>query len=562
MPPKYFEQSFLKNYRDYASRPKNQLKAAGYKPVITYITRNIGAGEMKLFPETKWINDKGEEIVIDPSAIEQAAQYVQQHPKKDASEVDSNYLLLGGLGLTRSLGGILWNGLKTSLPYLSARTWVSKVPYLTTKAATAIDAGIMGSTTGASINDMWQNGPTVGNVLGTTLGLGGLAFEAAPTVTRGIQNFKNRFTSDGWFTIGNKQYRPSMQTLSMGFPAMESRSSIKVVDQASDISKYINKFDVVFKANNGTIRRYPKGNMRGAQIISESEYNKLVKQQGFTSSRTFTPQKDVDNLDFDESYLFEEEINPILENFNRYIGKENIDVYKPVSKNWDELSNDQKILAQNLKNHGIDLDQVDVEDLKTALNLRREDIIGQRPQDRFNIASTVNSGGVNIDAYNKRSIIGDGQFALNRETKDSWFPLMINRFSSADNFNIPYVSEQIYNGAINTSQQFGLKGIESGGMLLSPAQTNKVWNRFYPKRKQISSDGIWETNLGKTTKNPVYLLDETSSNNYPTKALPFDPTIIDKSGKMNIDWNSKNIFKSLLPLTIFGGSTLFNNEKD
>lgn len=51
-------------------------------------------------------------------------------------------------------------------------------------------------------------------------------------VTKGYNKFINpffkRFTSDGWFTIGNKQYRPSMSTLSVGFPVVESRPAWKL----------------------------------------------------------------------------------------------------------------------------------------------------------------------------------------------------------------------------------------------------------------------------------------------------------------------------------------------
>lgn len=74
-------------------------------------------------------------------------------------------------------------------PYLTARGWLaatqatgSTPAWLTPTTATAIDATLAGSATGASINDMRENGPTVGNVLGTALGVGGLAYEAAPTL--------------------------------------------------------------------------------------------------------------------------------------------------------------------------------------------------------------------------------------------------------------------------------------------------------------------------------------------------------------------------------------------
>lgn len=87
---------------------------------------------------------------------------------------------------------------KNVAPYLSARGWLGATQaagntpaWLTPTSATAIDAALAGSATGASINDMRENGPTVGNVLGTSLGLGGLAFEAVPTVMEGYTAARN-----------------------------------------------------------------------------------------------------------------------------------------------------------------------------------------------------------------------------------------------------------------------------------------------------------------------------------------------------------------------------------
>lgn len=75
------------------------------------------------------------------------------------------------------------------LPYMSANGWLQATQatgttpwWLTPTTATAIDATLAGSATGASIYDMYKNGPSVENVTGTALGLGGLAFEAAPTI--------------------------------------------------------------------------------------------------------------------------------------------------------------------------------------------------------------------------------------------------------------------------------------------------------------------------------------------------------------------------------------------
>ena len=100
-------------------------------------------------------------------------------------------------------------------PYLTANGWlkstqaVGNTPaWLTPKVATAIDATLAGSGTAASVDDMRQNGPTVGNVLGTTLGVGGLVYEAAPTIMEGASLAKRIYDNgtlwDKYTTLGGR----------------------------------------------------------------------------------------------------------------------------------------------------------------------------------------------------------------------------------------------------------------------------------------------------------------------------------------------------------------------
>ncbi|MDY2737857.1 hypothetical protein [Intestinibacter sp.] len=91
--------------------------------------------------------------------------------------------------------------LAKTAPYLSARGWLGATQaagntpaWLTPTSATAIDAALAGGATGMSVNDMTQNGPNVGNVIGTTLGTVGLGVEAAPTVTEGYNTVRNIIT--------------------------------------------------------------------------------------------------------------------------------------------------------------------------------------------------------------------------------------------------------------------------------------------------------------------------------------------------------------------------------
>lgn len=66
---------------------------------------------------------------------------------------------------------------------------------------------------------------------GATIGLGNKVLNLTkPLVQQGYGIFQNgvnsiqgRFSPGGWFTLGNKQYRPSMSTLSSGFPVIESK---------------------------------------------------------------------------------------------------------------------------------------------------------------------------------------------------------------------------------------------------------------------------------------------------------------------------------------------------
>lgn len=94
---------------------------------------------------------------------------------------------------------------------------------------------------------------------GATIGLGNKVFNLTrPLVQQGYGVFQNginsiqgRFSPGGWFTLGNKQYRPSMSTLSSGFPVIESRPAwqlqelpgfqIKSLFKGSPLEKQLSK---------------------------------------------------------------------------------------------------------------------------------------------------------------------------------------------------------------------------------------------------------------------------------------------------------------------------------
>lgn len=147
-------------------------------------------------------------------------------------------------------------------PYLSARGWLAATQaagntpaWLTPTSATAIDAALAGGTTGVSVNDMIQNGPTVGNALGTTLGVGGLAYEAAPTVMEGYTAARNALRP----TIVGMQMRKmplnKIQStelpLNVGWGPRQTLSVTHKSDKASPLLLYNKqRFDVLNEGAN------------------------------------------------------------------------------------------------------------------------------------------------------------------------------------------------------------------------------------------------------------------------------------------------------------------------
>lgn len=130
----------------------------------------------------------------------------------DPSENGANWLTAGGLGVVRATPFIA-EGLSEVLPYTTARGQLAlrgaNAPaWLTPKSAALIDASMIGIPTGTSINDMRENGPTVSNVTGTALGVGGLAFEAVPTVMEGYSAAKRIYDNgtlwDKYTTFGGR----------------------------------------------------------------------------------------------------------------------------------------------------------------------------------------------------------------------------------------------------------------------------------------------------------------------------------------------------------------------
>lgn len=158
------------------------------------------------------------------------------------------------------------------------------------------------------------------------------------------------------------------------------------------------------------------------------------------------------------------------------------------------------------------------------------------------------------------------------------------------------VYERGLNSAIDAAHSDALSGVVSGEELLSAPQQYHVLQKFR-HRVKLSNDGSHSNEslvLSKRRKDnkdfklrktkeatsmldlrkagntiyktfyngPVYRL-ESPTFHVPTKSTAFNPTIIDRFGKMHIDWNNPDIYKSLFPIGLTGaGIYKFGNSEN
>ena len=214
-------------------------------------------------------------------------------------------MIAGAAGLTTA--PYMYNALKSIAPYLSANGWlqsttaVGNTPaWLTPTTATAIDATLAGSTTAGAINDMRQNGPSVGNVVGTAFGLGGLAFEAAPLATELYQRGKRAYDI---YQLGKnmntavKTWNGEKLPLNVGWGPRQTISVTHKSDQASPLSLYneqrwdvlnegANPFGIWFQGKLGI----PRTTNTGATPIKSE---KALKARQLFSRRPYTHSGDL-----------------------------------------------------------------------------------------------------------------------------------------------------------------------------------------------------------------------------------------------------------------------------
>ena len=117
------------------------------------------------------------------------------------------------------------------------------------------------------------------------------------------------------------------------------------------------------------------------------------------------------------------------------------------------------------------------------------------------------------------------------------------------------IQERLTNSAIDVAKQQEYEGVVSGEVLLSPERTIKMYPKYKYKRL-LDENGRyhWENHNPEMLEQSgsVYMLEKPTYETI-TKSQIFDPRIIDRNGKMKINWSKgATLFNSIAsPLTLY-----------
>ena len=217
--PDYFGDAWNRVQQNFANSPEGQriaLEARGWKRMPHFSTQPIGAGGRKSFEEETWTSPDSETTIVGPDALQQAMQYSQKYPVKDASQTIFNDLMAGGAGLWRGIGNGVFQLAQKWLPKLSfssASTAGKGLGATASNAALWGDAAFAVGTSVPTIMDISQNG--LNPVNATEMGLSLLP--VAGQLPGMWNNFRNRWTPQG-FRIGNNAYGFNFGQLNSGMP--------------------------------------------------------------------------------------------------------------------------------------------------------------------------------------------------------------------------------------------------------------------------------------------------------------------------------------------------------
>lgn len=248
------------------------------------------------------------------------------------------------------------------------------------------------------------------------------------------------------------------------------------------------------------------------------------------------------------------------------------------------------------KDKGINLDRISGNDIEEALKKRWDELVSSR-QDRHTIVRSVGD-----NTYFLHDLIPDekalygwksiGTTQLNKDVSGNMHMADINNNTGSVRMGKPAtehgVQEKALNAAIKVAKQEGGEGVVTGEWWLSAPKQQHVVQKYHDRevigntgqhsnsnmveerinadiRRGLSVTGEKETLAKsmldlrradnkeiKTLFNQPFWLLRTPTYDVPVKSTLFDPTIIDKFGKMHIDWKDPNIFRGIAYPTLFG----------
>lgn len=218
-----------------------------------------------------------------------------------------------------------------------------------------------------------------------------------------------------------------------------------------------------------------------------------------------------------------------------------------------------KEFAEYLQKLGVDVNRFTNKDLILLQNMRRQSILDNIPANqRVVTLSELNYQPNKPNKYVEYYLRENDEILGELSTANTGKVQHIQNIRSY-NPKKHNVSRDLYDAALNYQN----RGVISGEMLHSPEQTMHIWNKYYPKRKLISTDGVHTYNFGENvaksgeiytiTNGPVVDLKQ-SWGILPMKSQTiFHPKIIDKDTwtLKAPDWNDKNIYTTFIPVGYF-----------
>ena len=231
--------------------------------------------------------------------------------------------------------------------------------------------------------------------------------------------------------------------------------------------------------------------------------------------------------------------------------------------------------------NGVDLSRLSREDLTKALEYRIRDIEASAPE-RYTLVKAQDGS---QPLYTLDDIMDGnkvGKTSVKFEDDGNTHISMTSNTTQGKDNPVGQVFERALNSSINLAKSFGGEGVVSGKQYLSAPRQYSVIKKYGNKEvigntgqhtnqnmvkkgpligKHVSTmEDIMEASdkyVARADNMPIWLLRNPSFP-VPTKSNLFDPTIIDSSGKMNIEWLNPNVLRGMFYPT-FGSTLLYNS---